>query len=96
MWKPPAVIAATPRLRPLTSTGINRLLVEPLPSWPFVLSPQHLTPPALVRVQVWYSPAATWVISPSGVNVGMGVAVGVGVAVGGVPVGVGIGGPSTL
>ena len=47
-------------------------------------------------------PVTTWVMSPSGakigvgVAVGMGVAVGAGVAVGGVPVGVGVGGPSVL
>ena len=33
-------------------------VVVPSPSWPKSLSPQHLTPPALVSAQVWPSPAA--------------------------------------
>src|SRR5207237_1185347 len=51
-------IAATPLASPETSTGVWRSVVVPSPSWPQSLLPQHLTPPALVRAQVWSPPAA--------------------------------------
>ena len=54
----PAEIAVTPLARPATSTGVPLSIVEPFPSWPPPLNPQHLTPPALVRAQVWVLPAA--------------------------------------
>jgi hypothetical protein len=34
------------------------LIIEPFPSWPPVLLPQHFTPPPLVSAQVWPPPAA--------------------------------------
>src|SRR5438093_1509212 len=49
---PAAAMAETPLARPTTSTGIERLVAVPSPSWPQPLSPQHLTPPALVSAQV--------------------------------------------
>src|SRR5437867_2813251 len=45
--------------KPTTATGLWRWVFVPSPSSPYVLSPQHLTPPALVSAQVWNSPAAT-------------------------------------
>ena len=47
-WEPPAVIAVTP-VRPLTATGVDELVVVPLPSWPEELRPQHLTVPVVSR-----------------------------------------------
>ncbi len=38
--------------KPTTSTGVERPVGVPSPSWPERLSPQHLTPPVLVRAQV--------------------------------------------
>src|SRR2546422_994304 len=58
LCSPPAAIAVTPLLRPMTSTGKKRLLVVPSPSWPTKPPPQHLTPPTLVSAQLWKSPAA--------------------------------------
>ena len=56
----PAQPAATPLVRPVTSTGgFCCVGFVPSPSWPKLLSPQHLTPPAVVRAQVWKSPAET-------------------------------------
>src|SRR5690606_12093151 len=54
----PTPIALAPLARPLTLTGTSLSLPEPSPSWPQLLLPQHLTPPPLVRAQVWPSPAA--------------------------------------
>src|SRR3990170_3387966 len=54
----PAAIAATPLARPATPTGTLLSVVVPFPSWPPPLLPQHLTPPPLVRAQVWLEPAA--------------------------------------
>src|SRR3990172_3731563 len=51
-------MAATPLARPETSTGAALSEVVPSPSSPWPLLPQHLTPPALVRAQVWAPPAA--------------------------------------
>src|SRR5207244_1683517 len=67
VWKSPAEIAATPLGSPETATGAWRWIVVPSPSWPEPLSPQHLTPPALVSAQVWPPPAeiaATPLASP--------------------------------
>jgi hypothetical protein len=78
---PAAAMAVTPLVRPLTSTGVglgsgwNALVATP--SWPLLSSPQHLTPPATVRAQVWLSPiamAATPLVKPvtsSGVGFGL-------------------------
>src|SRR5204862_465808 len=58
LWKLPAATAATPLRRLGTSTGARRVVAELSPSWPSLLSPQHLTPPAVVSAQVWQRPAA--------------------------------------
>ena len=34
VWLPPAAMAATPLDSPETSTGVQRLVVVPSPSWP--------------------------------------------------------------
>ena len=57
VWLPPAVIDATPDVRPETSTGMLLSVVLPSPSWPPQLPPQHLAPPEDVKAQVWLSPA---------------------------------------
>ena len=49
---PPAAIALTPLVSPLTSTGSGWFTPESSPSRPFPLAPQHLTPPASVSAQV--------------------------------------------
>ena len=49
----PLDTATTPLVRPETSTGTLLSSVAPLPSWPELLSPQHLTPPEVVNPQVW-------------------------------------------
>src|SRR5947209_7930476 len=46
-------MAVMPLSSPTTSTGVERLIVVPSPSWPQAFHPQHLTPPALVSAQVW-------------------------------------------
>src|SRR5450759_2132408 len=43
--------AATPELSPETPTGTLELVVVPLPSSPYWLSPQHLTAPLVVTAQ---------------------------------------------
>ena len=59
MWELPAVIWVMPERVPLppvstTFTGVLWVLgVRPLPSWPLPPYPQHLTPPEVVRAQVW-------------------------------------------
>ena len=68
VWLSPAAIAATPLVRPVTSTGDNEAVVELLPSCPVVLSPQHLMPLAEVIAEVWLLPAASR--EPSGVGAG--------------------------
>src|SRR5438552_18515250 len=52
-----------PLARPETSTGVALCgtlggVGVAVPSSPAVLSPQHVTPPALVSAQVWRAPAA--------------------------------------
>ena len=41
----------TPDERPVTSTGTARCVLDPSPSWPLALLPQHLTAPVEVRAQ---------------------------------------------
>ena len=53
---PPAAMAVTPPVSATTSTGLVRSVVVPSPSWPYELSPQHWTPPAVVNTQVCWSP----------------------------------------
>src|SRR6185312_3614072 len=52
-------MAMTPLVNPVTSTGVKLSILTPLPSWPFELLPQHLTPPALVNAQAWLAPVAS-------------------------------------
>src|SRR3989304_5568836 len=66
VWRVPADIALTPLARPKTSTGTLRSLVVPSPSPPKGLSPQHLTPPALVSAQVELQPTAMAGTPPPG------------------------------
>src|SRR5258705_4520727 len=44
-------------LSPATVTGVVESTVEPSPSWPTLLFPQHLTDPPVSTAQVWYEPA---------------------------------------
>jgi hypothetical protein len=61
------MIPMTPEFKPLTGTGILLAVVEPLPSWPDWLSPQHQTP-AFARAQANELPptaiSATFAVSP--------------------------------
>src|SRR5512133_2083298 len=59
VWLPPAAIAATPRASRETLAGNRRSPLLPSPSCPEPLSPQQRTPPARLRAQVWFRPAAT-------------------------------------
>ena len=52
MWWPPAVTAVASVI-PVTVTGVEELVVVPLPSCPVPLSPQQLTVPPPERAQVW-------------------------------------------
>ena len=53
VWTVPAEIAATPEVRPETSTGVALYdVVVPFPSWPETLLPQHFAPPPVVTAQV--------------------------------------------
>src|SRR5665213_449938 len=54
----PGEIAATPVCRPLTSTGVRRIIVVPSPSSPQAFEPQHFTPPDWVTAQLCAGPAA--------------------------------------
>src|SRR3990172_4443044 len=68
VWRVPADIALTPLARPETSTGTLRSVVVPSPSHPYMLLPQHLTPPALVSAQVELQPtviAVTPLVGPT-------------------------------
>src|SRR5436190_1068623 len=53
VWYVLAEIWAIPEERPETSTGVGLSTMVPSPSWPNPLSPQHFTPPPVVRAQVW-------------------------------------------
>src|SRR5580693_7226994 len=57
--RPPAAMAETPDVRPMTATGVRLCALEPFPSWPEPLSPQHQTAPVVDSAQVCRSPAAT-------------------------------------
>jgi len=50
-------MAATPLVRPDTSTGVVRVKMVSSPSCLSLFLPQHLRPPAAVSAQVWTSPA---------------------------------------
>ena len=58
MWYVPAAMASHPAGQPGDVHRRKRFSCVPSPSWPALLYPQHLTPPAAVRAQVCYSPAA--------------------------------------
>jgi hypothetical protein len=42
---PPIDTAVTPEVKPDTDTGVDELVVKPLPNWPLPLAPQHFTAP---------------------------------------------------
>ena len=60
VYKPPAVICVTP-VRPVTSTGVLRLVVLLSPSWPFVFRPQHFAVPVSSVAHVNCHPPVIWV-----------------------------------
>jgi hypothetical protein len=39
-------------LIPVTDSGVDELVVVPLPSWPLLLEPQHLTVPSESKAQL--------------------------------------------
>src|SRR5436305_1749274 len=47
-----------PVLNPVTTTGVDALVVVPLPSCPEPLAPQHLAVPSASNAQEWLPPAA--------------------------------------
>ena len=51
-WAMPALMAVTPEFSPATCTGLAASALEPSPSWPKLLSPQHFAAP-LWMAQVW-------------------------------------------
>jgi len=55
---PPAAIEATPLSRLKVATGVAVLTLVKLPSVPWMLEPQHMTAPPVVRAQVKPLPAA--------------------------------------
>src|SRR5437588_11567137 len=57
VWEVPAEMAATPEVRPETSTGVVLSVVVPFPSWPQSLNPQHFAPPPVVTAQACKVPA---------------------------------------
>jgi hypothetical protein len=71
----PVAMAATP-LRPATATGVSTSVVVPLPIWPWVFLPQHLTVPSPDRAQVWLSLEAR-VLLPVSPDTGTGLALSV-------------------
>src|SRR5450631_1759606 len=65
-WAPPTVIAVAVVI-PETITGVVMhrhpvVIVVPLPSWPSLSDPQHITVPPESRPQTWPIPAATIVV----------------------------------
>jgi hypothetical protein len=60
VWEPyglPPAATAVAFVIPLTAAGVGLFVVVPLPSWPELFQPQHLTVPPMRRAQLWYSPA---------------------------------------
>ena len=53
-------------MRPLTTTGVDELVVVPFPNWPSPLLPQHLAVPFANNAHEWPSPAeiATALVRP--------------------------------
>src|SRR5665213_3363998 len=62
----PEDTAVTPLVRPETSTGVDAVTKVPSPRAPSLLSPQHLTPPPVVRAHAKSAPAemATTPLNP--------------------------------
>jgi hypothetical protein len=58
VWFSPA-LNATAVLRPLTTTGVDVLVVVPFPSWPKAFAPQHLAVPFPNNAHEWLPPALT-------------------------------------
>ena len=46
-------IACDGALKPKTLVGALRIVVVPSPNWPFVLVPQHCTPPPVMMTHEW-------------------------------------------
>ncbi len=55
-----ATATCTTPVSPVTGTGVVLLLVEPLPSWPWLFCPQHCTVPFFSSAQVCSNPADIW------------------------------------
>ena len=57
-WLSPAEIATPrpPKARPLTTTGIDELVVVPSPNWPSPSLPQHLAVPFASTAHEWLAP----------------------------------------
>ena len=47
------------RSPPVIATGMELFVVEPLPSWPELFSPQQYVTPISVQAHVWLPPATT-------------------------------------
>src|SRR5439155_22999958 len=56
VWFSPA-LSATALARPVTTTGVDVLVVVPLPNWPKALAPQHLAVPFPSNAHEWLPPA---------------------------------------
>ena len=54
--KPNEGYALVPELRPLTVTGVVERALVPLPNWPKVFWPQHLTVPSVDTAHTPISP----------------------------------------
>ena len=46
-------------VRPLTTTGVDVLVVVPSPNWPKALAPQHLAVPFVNNAHEWLPPPLT-------------------------------------
>src|SRR5438105_468284 len=51
-----------PVLNPVTTTGVDALVVVPLPSWPYPLNPQHRAVPFATNAHEWKPPALIAVV----------------------------------
>ena len=58
VWSLLAHVTAVPPV-PVIVTGVEALVVVPLPSWPALFQPQHFTAPPDRSAQVWETPALT-------------------------------------
>src|SRR5690606_33047667 len=64
LWNAPVLRAVTPLSSPGTAMGVERNQGSLSPSCPLPLLPQHCTPPASVRAQLWLPPAPTCATPP--------------------------------